>query len=292
MDGLTALVGLTGYTVDNPEADPEERSGNPADPRHGDVGEKATPYSWQSLQTPGALANSPGPAEDDLIESWDVFFSLPAGSMDELVADDTAPWTHSGPWPADPIGDGSVGPDNAVRQLETNAALRSIKVGPAQRAMFRPWANPQQDAWQEIWQVDPNSDDIPVATDQMKASLAPGGRGSTDRRQSFAKQNGFGFDSRHIHRRFATGHIPGNFPWMRPGSRPLVKSTPGPAKPQIGSNSQFAGQDIGAAFETDGAILTGSANAYGGPPIPYVAPSLTGNEDGGEMYDYQDYYGM
>lgn len=291
MDGLTALVGLSGFTVDQPEADPEERSGNPADPRHGNVGEAAQPYSWQSLQTPGALANSPGPAEDDLIGE-DHYYTLTAGSMEEICAGDTAPWTHNGPWPADPIGDGSVGPDNAVRQLEVNAALRSIKVGPASRAIYRPWAKPVQDAWQEIWQVDANSDDIPNAPDQLKASLAPGGRGSTDRRQSFARQNSYGFDSRHMHRRFAVGHIPGNFPWMRPGSRPLVKSIPGPAKPAIGPNSQFAGDNLGQAFSTDGAILTGAPNAYGGPPTPYVAPALTGNEDGGEMYDYQDYYGM
>lgn len=292
MDGLTALVGLSGFTVDTPEASPEERSGNPADPRHANVGEQATPYSWQSLQTPGAHANAPGPAENDFIEDDFLGYILPAGTIDEMVAGDTAPWTHSGPWPADPIGDGSVGPDNAVRQLTVNAALRSIKVGPASRAIMRPWANPVQDAWQEIWEVNPNSDDIPVATDQMKASLAPGGRGSTDRRQSFARQNSFGFDSRHMHRRFAVGHIPGNFPWMRPGSRPLVKSIPGPARPPIGNNSQFAGQNLGQAFGTDGAILTGAPNAYAGPPAPYVAPALADDAEGGEMYDYQDYYGM
>lgn len=290
MDGLTSLVGLTGFTVDKPEASPEDRSGNAADSRHANVGEAAQPYSWQSLQTPGALAASPGPEDNGLIED-DFYWSLTASQVEELPAGDTAAWTHAGPWPADPIGDGSVGPDNAVRQLMTNAALRSLKVGPANRAMYRPWANPQQDAWREIWEVNPNSDDIPVATEQMKASLAPGGRGSTDRRQSFAHQNSYGFDSRHMHRRFAVGHIPGNFPWMRPGSRPLVKSIPGPAKPPIGPSSQFAGQNLGEAFGTRGAILESDANAYPGPAFPYVAPQMdTSNE--GESQDYTDFYGM
>lgn len=293
MEGLSALAGLTGYTIDSPEATPEDRSGNTADPRHGNVGEAAQPYSWESLQTPGARANSPGPAEDGLIED-DFFWSLTAGRVEEMDAGETAPWTHAGPWPADPIGDGSVGPDNAVRQLMMNAALRSIPVGPRSRAMYRPWANPMQDAWKEIWQVDPNSDDLPEVSEQLKGSWASGGRGSTDRRHSHARQNGYGFDGRHMHRRFAVGHIPGNFPWMRPASRPLVKGIPGPARPPIGPNSQFAGQDIGAAFAVDGAILQNPPNAYGGPPMPYVAPAMDPNSDAGDTggYDYTDYYGM
>lgn len=290
MDGLTALAGLTGFTVDSPEASPEDRSGNAADPRHANVGEAAQPYSWESLQTPGAKASSPGPSDNELIED-DFYWSLTASQVEDLPAGDTAEWTHAGPWPADPIGDGSVSPDNAIRQLTVNAALRSIKVGPANRAMYRPWANPQQDAWREIWEVNPNSDDIPVASDQMKASLAPGGRGSTDRRQSFAYQNSYGFDSRHMHRRFAIGHIPGNFQWMLPRSRPLVKSIPGPAKPPIGPSSQFAGQDIGAAFNTKGAILEQDAAAYPGPAFPYVAPPLdTSSVE--DAQDYTDFYGM
>jgi hypothetical protein len=291
MEGLAQLAGLTGYTIEQPEATPEERSGNSADPRHANIGEQAQPYSWQSLAMPGARADTPGPTENDLIED-DFFWSLTASQVEDLPAGDTAPWTHAGPWPADPIGDGSVWPDNAIRQLETNAALRSLKVGPASRAMYRPWANPQQDAWREIWEVNPNSDDIPLATNQMKASLAPGGRGSTDRRQSFAHQNGYGFDSRHMHRRFAIGHIPGNFQWMLPASRPLVKGIPGPARPPIGENSQFAGQNLGAAFSQDGAILNNPPNAYPGPPTPYVAPAMATNEGYTDDSDYTDYYGM
>jgi hypothetical protein len=292
MDGLTSLVGLTGYTIDNPEATPEDRSGNAADPRHANVGEQAQPYSWQSLAVPGAIPDPPGPSDSGLIEhDYDWYSTLVASQIEDLPAGDTAPWTHAGPWPADPIGDGSVGPDNAVRQLEMNAALRSLKVGPANRAMWRPWANPTQDAWQEIWEVNPNSDDIPVATNQMKASLAPGGRGSTDRRQSFAKQNDYGFDSRHMRRRFAVGHIPGNFPWMKPAGRPLVKGIPGPAKPAIGPHSQFAGQNLGAAFGTNGAILENPPNAYAGPAVPYIAPQSPTDQTQ-DPYDYTDYYGM
>jgi hypothetical protein len=289
MEGLSSLQGLTGFVIEEPEATPEERSGNAADPRHAIVGEKAQPYSWQSLQMPGATAPLTVPPEvgfvdDGIYEYW----TQTASNIEELPAGDTAPWTHAGPWPSDPIGDGSVQPDNAVRQLVQNAFLRSQKVGPVSRAMFRPWANPQQDAWKEIWQVDPNSDDIPVASNQMKASLAPGGRGSTDRRQSFAKQNSFGFDSRHMHRRYAAGSIPGNVLWMRPASRPLVKSIPGPAKLPIGSTSQFAGQDPSLAFGTRGAILANLPTAYVAPPTPDVADTPSYG-DGSQ--DYSDYYG-
>lgn len=289
-DGLSSLQKLTGFVVEEPEASPEDRSGDAADPRHAQVGEKAQPYSWESLQTPGASAPVTVPpdagfVDDGIYEYW----TQVASNIEELPAGDTAPWTHAGPWPSDPIGDGSVQPDNLILQAVKNAWLRSQKVGPASRAILRPWANPQQDHWTEIWQVDPNSDDIPVASDQMKASLAPGGRGSTDRRQSFAKQNSFGFDSRHIHRRFAVGSIPGNTLWMKPASRPLVKSIPGPAKLPIGPTSQFAGQKPGMAFDTQGAILNDLPTPYVAPPTPSVADTPV--NDGGS-YDYTDFYGM
>jgi hypothetical protein len=289
--GLSQLEGLSGFVIENPEASPEDRSGNAADPRHEKVGEQAEPYSWQSLQVPGAAL----PTVDDIGEGFiddgiTEYWTQTASNVEELPSGDTAPWTHAGPWPSDPIGDGSVSPDNLVRNAMINAELRSQKVGPNPRAIFRPQANPQQDNWNEIWNVDPNSDDIPEVSNQMKAALAPGGRGSTDRRQSFARQNQYGFDSRHMHRRFAFNHIPGNNLWMRPASRPLVKTIPGPAKLPIGPTSQFAGQDPGLAFGTQGAILNDLPNAYNPPPTPNVdqAP-ITGSV---ESYSYTDYYGM
>jgi|SRR5215475_1882373 len=291
MEGLTGLVGLTGFTIEDDQATPEERSGNPADPRHARVGEQAEPYSWESLQTPGAKA--PRIVEDGLVtdDATDyAYWVLGAGHVEELPAGDTAPWTHAGPWPSDPIGDGSVSPDNAIRQLEQNTYLRSQKVGPANPAMLKPSDNPQQDVWQEIWEVEPGGDDIPEVSNQMKAALAPAGRGSTDRRQSFAKQNSFGFDSSHRHRRYAAGSIPGNYMYLRPAGRPLVKTIAGPAKPPIGEYSQFAGQDVGQAFSTDGAILTNPANAYPGPPTPYVAPQMGTEAEGAP--DYVELFGL
>jgi hypothetical protein len=292
MEGLTALVGLTGYTIDDDQATPEERSGNPADPRHGRVGEQAEPYSWESLQTPGAKA--PRIVDDGLVAENDdaTYWILGAGHTEELPAGDTAPWTHAGPWPSDPIGDGSVSPDNAIRQLQQNTHLRSQKVGPANPGILKPTDNPLNDAWQEIWEVEPGSDDIPEVSAQMKSAMAPGGRGSTDRRQSHAKQNEFGFDSSHRHRRYAAGSIPGNYMYLRPAGRPLVKTIAGPAKPPIGANSQFAGQDVGLAFGTAGAILQTPPNAYGGPPVPYVAPEIDTSLDTGEPPDYADLYGL
>jgi hypothetical protein len=289
MDGLSSLQGLTGFVIEHPEAGPEDRSGNPADPRHAQVGEKAQPYSWESQQTPGASAPITGPpegfVEDGILDYW----TLTASNVDQLPAGDTEPWTHAGPWPSDPIGDGSVSPDNIVRQLTQNAYLRSQKVGPANRAMLRPWANPQQDQWKEIWNVDPNSDDMPDVNSQMKSALAPGGRGSTDRRQSHARQNAFGFDSRHMHRRFAAGSIPGNYLWMKPASRPLVKSIAGPARPPVGPTSQFAGQDTGLAFGIQGAILQDLPTPYVAPPTPDVADSPVPAGEGSS--DFSDWYG-
>ena len=287
MEGLSSLQGLTGFVIEQPEASPEDRSGNAADPRHARVGEQAQPYSWESLQTPGATAPI---AESGLVDDSDyTYWTAVASHTEDLPAGDTAPWTHAGPWPDDPIGDASVQPDNIVRQLVKNAFLRSQKVGPANRAMYRPWANPQQDEWREIWQVDPTSDDMVPVSDRLKGAWSSGGRGSTDRRHSFAKQNEYGFDSRHMHRRYAAGSIPGNVLWMRPASRPLVKSIPGAAKLPIGPTSQFAGQDPGLAFGTQGAILTRLPTAYVAPPTPDVADTPVNSSND---WNYTDYYGM
>jgi hypothetical protein len=274
LQGLSALAGFQQLEEDTPEATPEQRMGGSADPYHGHTGEQATPYSYESQAVPGS-GSAWSPPEDGFVDLDSYAPFLPAGVLTDDPTSERTPWTHAAPWPADPIGDGSVGPDNTVRQVMQNAAIHAIDVGGKRNQQIFTM-DPLQDTWKEIWFVDPGSSDLDTTlSGQMKSGLAPGGRGSTGRQQTFAHQNSYGFDSKHMHRRYATGSIPGNYMWMKPGGRPLVKSMAGPARPPIGEGSQFTGDDLGQAFGIDGAVLQSPPVQYVGPPTPYVAPGYS-----------------
>lgn len=288
--GLTGLASLQTLVDTSPEATPEERLGGAADPRHSKRGEQSQPYAWQSQMVPGAAIAHPMPVPGII----DDYLFTESNLMPALVEDaapywDTAPYTHAAPWPADPIGDGSVQPENTARQLRQNYELRSKagRNGFADPSVIN--GVPQQDIWQEIWEVNPNSDDLEPVNGQMRSGAAPGGRGGTDRTQSNARQNAYGFDSRHMHRRYAANSIPGNYMYLRPTARPMRKSLAGPARPPIGAGSQFEGQDLSSAFNTDGAILTQPAGQYQAPPTPYVGTAVY---DDSAPPSWNDLYGV
>ena len=276
LTGLTGLGTLQTLQEDTPELTAEEVHGSSANPYHGQVGEQATPTSSASLAVPGSGSAWATPV-DGLVDDTYSFPLLTAGKLADDPTSERAPWTHAAPWPKDPIGDGSVGPDNTIRQLNANAAIHAIDVG-GKRNINILTMDPLQDDWREIWQVDPNHTDLAEVPAQMKSGAAPGGRGHTDRTQSNAHQNQYGFDSRHMHRRYAAGSIPGNYMWMNPGGRMLVKSMAGPARPPIGEGSQFTGNDLGQAFSVDGAILQAAPVQYVAQPSPYVAPGYTSDQ--------------
>lgn len=289
MDGLTGLAGLQSLYVSTPEADAEEIQGNPADPRHGKAGEQAQPYSWESQQTPAGKHGPYGPPADDFLDENCDYYFLPAGMVTDDPTAETAPWTHAAPFPKNVAGDLSVSPDNISRQRRFSMWAHSLKTG-GKRNVTVPTMEPQQDRWQEIWENDPGETMLSDVSPQMKAGLAPAGRGSTDRTQSFARQNRFGFDGWHMHRRFATGSVPGNYMWMRPGGRPMNKSLAGPARPPIGPDSPFAGHDLGQAFSYDGAILQDTPTQYVAPPEPYVSPPVQYADESAP--DWADSYGV
>jgi hypothetical protein len=289
MDGLTGLSGLQSLYVATPEADPEEIQGNPADPRHGIRGEKALPYSWESQQTPAGGHGPYGPPDGGFLDETE-YYSLSAGMVTDDPTAETAPWTHAAPFPKNVIGDMSVSPDNIARQRRFSMWVHGLKTG-GKRNVIIPTMEAVQDQWSEIWEVDPGNSDLTTAPRQLMAGAAPGGRGHTDRTQSFARQNGYGFDSAHKHRRYATGSLPGNYMWLKPGGRPMNKSLPGPARPAIGKDSPFEGQDLGSAFAYDnGAILQDTPTQYVAPPEPYVAPPTQYVDDSAP--DWADSYGV
>lgn len=273
ISGLTPLAGINIIKDDAAFATPEQRSGGPAHPYHGHVGEQATPYSWQSQMTPGGSHGPYGP-ENQLLDD-EFWFMEPAGvASDDPDFDRNTPSltrshgsvrnvTISGPLPSqyDAINKQVAQMGNHASDLNTSRSMTRNSLGYA-----------QQDNWQEIWEVNDGSSDLPQVGKPF--SHQANGFGVNDAASNVSRKvNLFGFGSKHMHRRYAQNSIPGNYLWLTPRGRPLFKTMAGPARPPIGGNSPFAGQDIGAAFTYDsGAILQNTPTEYVPPPSPNIEP--------------------
>jgi hypothetical protein len=273
---LTGLSGLAGYQTqidEDSQATPEERMGGTADPSHSKY--LAEDYIRRGAQM-GAPIGPYGPDNQMLgDESW---FWESGGEPNEDPAFDHTPSKRAGPWPkgilSGPVG--SPGPEDtgpklaqlsALHGIDTNAEIRSQSGG----------TTALNDDWQTVDQINPGSSMLEPAS---KQSMSSGyGWGTRDRTVSMARQNEFGFDSAHQWRRFANGGIPGNTMWLRPGGRPMVKSLPGPARPPIGPDSPFAGQNLGAAFDINGAILQNVPSEYVAPPQPSLGGAAVSTEN-------------
>lgn len=265
--GLTAIAGYQVQIDDQSQATPEQRLGNSADPRHAIVGEQAKPYSWESK---AMQAGSHGPyGPENQMVSGDDWLYFPSGTVDDDPTFDRTPARRAAPFPKG-VNSGPIPgatPDDIAEQLQQSYAIHGIRYGAGLKSLTA--LDAQAGRWEEVWEVDSgHSDQVPIPKQMMSSGFMWGTR---DRVQSMARQNEFGFDSAHKHRRFADAPIPGNYMWMRPGGRPMMKSLPGPARPAIGPTSPFGGQDLGAAFGIDGAILQNVPTEYVAPPQPNLA---------------------
>lgn len=272
LSALNRLAGYNAITEQDPFATPEQRMGGTANPYHSHAGEQAVPYSYESLAVPGA---KPGPRglENQLL-SEELFFLESAGdpSQDPFFDYNMPSLTRShasvkNVTLSGPIPDQAGAVDLQTLQMNNKAS----NLGTSRNMAYDQQGDAQQDNWQEIWEINPGHSDVPDTTKQI--AFQANGFGVNDAvSNAYHKENEFELDSKHQHRRFAWNTIPGNYMWLRPGGRPLFKSIPGTAKPPIGENSQFAGQDLGFAFSYDtGAILMDQPMEYVPPPSPYVA---------------------
>lgn len=284
--GLNGIGKLMGLNKADPELTAAEVHGGPVDPAHSATGEIAEPYPWEAYG--GSWGHPQGPlgAENGLLGEPPENETLRAGILrDDPTADRTPYRTHGGPFPKGRAT--SVGPDAVANQLQQNAALRGTNTGAELSRQYRPTMLAQNDDWTDFVEITPGSSEITTDIDpQLKSGAAPGGWGSHSREQSYARQNQYGFDSRHQHRRWATGRIPGNTMWMNPQGRPMTKTFAGPARPATGPGP-FQGQDIGDAFSYDtGAILQDPATEYQPPVVPYVAPAVTADQSAAPGEDW------
>lgn len=265
---VQALTGLRGFVNPDPEATAAQVQGDYADPRHGVPGEKASPYPWEAF--PGAgLPHGPYGIDNDILgwgQDW-LSTSEPAGYLEQDPTADLQPVTRAAPWPKGVPT--QVDADGTQAWRDQEAAIHGMAMGGSREMLFTPTADPVQDDWVEFADVDPGESNQVEIPNQIKG--ATGGWGSTDRVQSFALQNQYGFDSAHMHRRVAEGSIPGNYMWMEPGGRPLIKSVAGTAVIPIGVDSPYAGQDVQLPYDPRGAVLMTLPAQYEAPPDPALA---------------------
>lgn len=272
---LTGLTGLTGIAVQQrdiaaePQLTPEERYGDTADPRHARRGQQAKPYPWESRLVQGGSLHGPLGPENQLLGDEQWFFE-PAGDEWEDPTFDHTPSTRAAPWPKGILSGPIPGetPDAVAEQRRQSFGIHGIQMGAGLKGMASQAVGITQDEWVGLNEVNPgHSEQVPIPKQMMSSGY---GWGTRDRVQSMARQNEYGFDSKHQLRRYATGSIPGNTMWMRPGGRPMVKNLAGPARPPIGLGSPFSGDDLGANFSIDGAYLQNVPTEYVPPPQPQL----------------------
>lgn len=288
LSGLTGLARQQGNIDETPQATPEQRSGNAVDPRHGDWGEQAAPYPWESSLSMGGSHGPYGP-ENQLLGDPD-WVLMPAGDETQDPTFDLTPSNRGGPWPKGILSGPIPGanPSDIADQLDQSRTIHGIRTQAGLKGLYPIQAlGVQQDEWVELLETNPGHSDLSTLPRQSMSSSYV--FGTTDRTQSFARQNEHGFDSAHMHRRYAAGAIPGNTYWMKPGGRPLAKSLPGPARPAVGVDSPFHGDNLGQAFNVDGAILQNVPAEYSPPPNPTLAsasvqPAVTGDDSVVEWY--------
>lgn len=287
MYGLTGLTGIAGYQVQidsESQASPEERYGDIADPRHGEL-DRTQSYPWEANSVQAGVGHGPyGPENQLLGDEW--WFIQPAGDetqdpyMDRTPSRRAAPWPKgiaSGPTPSD-------GPDAIANQLMQSYAIHGLRMNAGARSLRTPLGDAQNDEWVALNEVNPGSTDLrPLDKQALSSGFMWGTR---DRTHSMARQNEYGFDSKHMMRRYAVGPIPGNTMWLKPGGRPLAKSLPGPARPAIGPDSPFAGDNLGASFSADGAILQNVPSEYVAPPQPNLAMAVQSSEYGDAVVEW------
>jgi hypothetical protein len=284
MPNVPGVNGITGFVNSNPEAPPFEQQGGPADPLHGNLGEQASPYPWQNVPMgpyPGSIDPLPGIVGDypDTIAAGQLADDPTA---DQTPAYNAAPYPNEGPSSANAEQlDVRGRAEGSTRQLLQSAWVHAHNTGASLKKLFYFTYGSKQDQWNDFYNEVPGNDIVPDVPGSV--SYQSNGFGVNDHvSNAFHKANAYGFNTSHRHRRYAAGSIPGNTMWMKPGGRPMVRSFTN--LHNFPTSGAFAGDDPGATFGYQGAILEDIPGEYVAPPQPSLASAAV--DPTGVAYSY------
>lgn len=277
------INGITGYVISSPEAPPFEQQGGIADPRHGIAGEQASPYPWENVP----MGPYPGLIQpiDGLVDNLSDY-GLPSGMLGQDPTGDQTPSNYNAaPYsqenPTAPMAD-QIGihgrNEGSRRQLLDSLRVHAHNTGAGLKRLFLPQMLAKQDDWNAFFNAIQGEDNVPKVPGSV--GMVAGGFNVNDHVSNpYAKVNGFGFDTSHRHRRYAYGPIPGNTLWLKARSRPMVRSLTN--MHQFPTSGAFAGDDPGATFGIDGAVLQNTPTQYAPPPQPYLGSPIQDTPDNG-----------
>jgi hypothetical protein len=292
MANVPGVNGITGFIVSNPEAPPFEMQGGPADPAHKEWGEQASPYPWENVPM-GPYPGLINPI-DGMVGNIPNYGSLNTGTLVQDPTADQTPTYHAAPFPNE--GPGSPAPDQmdihgrahgSKRQLLQSLRIHASNSGAGLRRLFAPTQLVKQDEWTAFFNPVQGEDIVPAIPGSVSSNA--GGFGTNDHvSNAYHKANEYGLNTSHRHRRYAGGPIPGNEMWMKPGGRPMVRSLTGIHNFPI--SGAFAGDDPGATFGYQGAILVDTPPEYVAPPQVNVAPATVDIQSAGSTIPEISFY--
>jgi hypothetical protein len=277
---ITGVNPITGFVISQPEAPPFQQQGGPVDIRHG--GPLVAPEVPPWLVIPmGPYPNVHNPYDDALDESKS-YAGMPAGYLSQDKTADLQPDTRAAPFPEEgpgsPTGeqvDVSERHAGSTRQLIQSAWIHAQGMGGGLKRLFMPQMLAKQDEWTGFYNKVQGDDIVPNAPGAIGHQA--GGIGVNDHTSNkYAKINAYELNTSHRHRRFATGPIPGNFMWMKPGGRPMVRSLTG--MHNFPTSGAFENDDPGATFSYQGAVLQNVPSEYVAPPQPSLQPAAIGTD--------------
>ena len=196
--------------------------------------------------------------------------SLDAGLLSQDPTADQTPITHAAPFPSEgPVDKNAEQLDvegrriGSTRQLLDSLRVHASNTGASLKRLLMPQMLAKQDQWTGFFNPESGNDIVPPIPGSV--SYNAGGFGANDHiSNAYHKSNEYGFNTAHRHRRFATGPIPGNFMWMKPGGRPMVRSFTG--QHNFPTSGYFAGDDPGSSYSYQGAVLVNTPPEYVAPP--------------------------
>jgi hypothetical protein len=268
MPGPQPIVGVTGFYVGDPELTPEQRSGGPSNPNHGRT--KELQYSAYSQ---GYAGHGPYGLDNQFLTGISPeIYTEAAGQVQDDPEGDLQPITHAAPWPKGLSG--RQNPQDVHDGLVESFGIHSSAMGYSRAMTHDSSLVPTMDTFEQVL-YETAGDSIQSDSVPRQIGMVSGGYGSTDREQSLAIQNQYGFDEAHVQRnRYGTGHIPGNYMWLEPGSRPMISSAAPQSTPviPIGPDSPFSDQIAGQPWYTQGqSILYDLPVEYQQPPDPNLS---------------------